>query len=46
MLVQVYGAADLAAAAILYFSDFGWFNWLKTIIILALLFKGIPSVTA
>ncbi|MBT3583215.1 hypothetical protein HN924_00635 [Candidatus Woesearchaeota archaeon] len=46
MLVKVYGLADLAAAGVLYFSDFGWLNWLKIIIILALVFKGIPSVMA
>ncbi|MBT3940458.1 hypothetical protein HOD83_02315 [Candidatus Woesearchaeota archaeon] len=46
MLVKIYGAADLAAAGILYFSDFGWLNWLKIVIILGLVFKGVPSVTA
>ena len=46
MLLKIYGAADLIAAGILYFSDFGWFNWLKVIVILALVFKGFPSVTS
>jgi hypothetical protein len=46
MLVKVYGFADLSAATILYFSDFGWFNWLKLLIIIGLVFKGIPSVLA
>jgi len=44
MLVNIYGLADLLAAGVLYFSDFGWFNWVKTIVILVLVFKGIPSV--
>jgi hypothetical protein len=46
MLVKIYGLADLTAAGVLYFSDFGWFNWLKIIVILALVFKGLPSVMA
>jgi hypothetical protein len=46
MLVKVYGLTDLAAAGILYFSDFGFFNWLKIIVIVGLVFKGIPSVMA
>jgi hypothetical protein len=46
MLIKVYGLADLLAAGILFFSDFGWLNWLKTILILALIFKGLPSIGA
>jgi hypothetical protein len=46
MLLKIYGLADLLAAGILFFSDLGWLNWLKTIIILALIFKGLPSIGA
>jgi hypothetical protein len=46
MLMTVYGVADLIAAGVLFFSDFGWLNWLKTILILALIFKGLPSLGA
>jgi len=46
MLLKIYTAADLIAAGILYFSDFGWFNWLKIIVILVLTYKGMSGVFA
>ncbi len=42
MLVKIYGVVDLIAAGIIFFSDIN--DILKIILVVILVFKGIPSL--